>query len=48
MKRIVVEVNERLHKELKKYVIDKNTTIKDYILDLIEKDMKKRDTSPSK
>lgn len=38
---ISVRVNPELHKKLKIIAIQENTTLQDYILKLIEKDMKR-------
>ena len=38
-KRTTVDIPEGLHKQIKRRLIDKELTIKDYILDLVKKDM---------
>lgn len=38
-KSITIRVEEELHKEIKHRIIEKNMTLKDYLLDLIQKDL---------
>lgn len=38
-KSITIRVQEELHKEIKHRIIEKNMTLKDYLLDLIQKDL---------
>ena len=40
-KTITIRVEEELHKEVKHRIIEKNMTLKEYLLDLIQKDLTK-------
>lgn len=45
MKRVVVEMDEKLHKEIKIKCFNTDVTMKDYVLNLIKKDLKKGEMS---
>lgn len=38
-KSITIRVEETLHKEIKHRIVEKSMTLKDYLLDLIQKDL---------
>jgi predicted DNA binding CopG/RHH family protein len=40
-KTITIRVEEDLHKQVKHRIIEKDMTLKDYLVDLIKKDLKK-------
>jgi predicted DNA binding CopG/RHH family protein len=40
-KTITIRVSEELHKDIKIKIAQEGVTLKDYVLDLIEKDLKK-------
>ncbi len=44
-KTITIRVPEELHKAIKYRILEKNLTLKDYLVDLIQKDLKKEDAS---
>lgn len=39
MKRVVIEVSEELHRDLKVYCFSNGTTVKEYLTKLVEKDL---------
>ena len=41
MKRLIAEVDDSIHNELKKYAVDKNKTVKEIITNLVKKLLKK-------
>lgn len=41
MKSLTVRIDDELHKELKFKMVENETTIQDYIVDLIKKDLDK-------
>lgn len=47
-KRLTIRLSEELYKELKIHVIKKDTTINDYVLDLIIKDKSNRQSNKDK
>lgn len=40
-KQLSVRVNEEIHKQMKLYAVEQGTTIQDYLMNLIKKDMEK-------
>ena len=43
MKRVVVEMDEKLHKEIKVKCFNADVTMKDYVLNLIREDLKRKE-----
>lgn len=41
-KNITIKINKDLHRDIKVHIASKGITLKDYILDLINKDMNKK------
>ena len=47
-KNLMLRVNPELHQKIKLHVVMNNTTIQDYLLGLIEKDMAKNEENKNK
>ena len=47
-KNLMLRVNPELHQKIKLHVVMNNTTIQDYLLGLIEKDMEKNEENKNK
>lgn len=43
-KALTVRIDEAEHKEIMKYLIDNNKSFNEYVLELIRKDMQKKDS----
>lgn len=41
MKMLTIRLKEEEHKKIKKFLIDKNKSFQEYVLELIKEDMKK-------
>lgn len=38
-RRTTIDIPESIHKQIKRNLVDKDTTMKDYVLDLVKKDL---------